>query len=212
MKSVYLERQKEVLPRTALPTEGGSSFSNRPPELPDVTASPASVSPALHYPVGCLVFVKNLNPNTNKTVLRSLLASPFSTEPSSCIDYVEYNKGLDSVGQGRVHFECLAHPESYQCHVRLSSPIYAKLLVDYFTTNRVVQADGQDAKGQEGDAQGCIAVQVVTGRLEELYWDKVPERIRLDALRRIHRQDVSASEQAMHGASDGKRKKRKKLP
>jgi xRRM domain len=47
-----------------------------------------------------------------------------------------------------------------QCHVRLSSPVYAKLLVDYFTINRVVQVYAQDAKGREGEAQGWTTAQV----------------------------------------------------
>ena len=102
--------------------------------------------------------------------------------------------------------------ESHQCHVRLSSPVYAKLLVDHFTTNRVVQVDGQDAKGREGETQGSIVAQVVTGRLEEIYWDKVPERIRVDAMRRIQQQGAVPAEQGTHdGPSDRKRKRRKKL-
>jgi len=76
----------------------------------------------------------------------------------------------------------------------------------------VVQVDGQDAKGRRGETQGWIAAQVVTGRLEEIYWDKVPERIRVDAMRCMQQQDAAAAEQGIHeGPSDGKRKKRKKL-
>jgi len=79
-------------------------------------------------------------------------------------------------------------------------------------TDRVVQAGGQAAKGREGEAQGCITAQVVTGRLEEIYWGKVPERIRVDALRRVQQQSAAPTEQGMHdGPSDRKRKKRKKL-
>ena len=105
----------------------------------------------------------------------------------------------------------LAHSESHQCHVRLSSPTYASLLVDYLTTHCVVQSSGQDTTGREGEARGCITAQVVTGRLEELYWDKVPERMRMDAMRRMQGQDAAAVEQPMNGPSDVKRKKRKKL-
>jgi len=79
----------------------------------------------------------------------------------------------------------------------------------------VVQVDGQDAKGRGGEAQGWIAAQVVTGRLEEIYWDKVPERIRVDAMRSMQQQQqqvATPAEQGTHeGPSDGKRKKRKKL-
>ena len=61
--------------------------------------TPAGVTPVAYssYPPNCLVFVKNVHPETNKTTLRTLFSKPFggSTEE---IDYVDYNKGLDSVG------------------------------------------------------------------------------------------------------------------
>ena len=98
MKQIYIERQKDMLlkKRTPVP-QGGHGLSGGQPEPLDVTASPATIEPSLHYPVGCLVFVKNLNPDTNKAVLRSLLASAFPPESSGCISYVDYSKGLDSV-------------------------------------------------------------------------------------------------------------------
>ena len=212
MKQIYIERQKEMLLKKTRLTEGGHGPSGGQPESSTVTAPPADIEPVLHYPVGCLVFVKNLNPDTNKAVLRSLLASAFPDGSPDSIDYVDYSKNLDSVSQNLDHFQCPTDSESHKCHVRLSSPVYAKLLVDYFTANRVVQVDGQDAKGREGEAQGCIAAQVVTGRLEEIYWDKVPERIRVDAMRRVQQQDAAPAEQGIRdGPSDRKRKKRKKL-
>lgn len=103
MKQVYLERQKEMLLKKTPPTD--STASGRRPEPLGPTASPGAIPPALNYPVGCLVFVKNLNSDTNKTVLRSLLASPFPAESPGCIDYVDYTRGLDSVCQSLVYFE-----------------------------------------------------------------------------------------------------------
>lgn len=113
MKHIYIERQREMLLKQTLPTKDDPGLSGRQSEPPDITASPSAISPALHYPVGCLVFVKNLNPETNKTVLRSLLASAFSTEPSGCIDYVDYTKGLDSVGQSLGHSQNPTDSESH---------------------------------------------------------------------------------------------------
>lgn len=97
MKHLYIERQQQMLLRKTPLTEGGSGLSGGRPEPLDVTVSPAAIARALHYPVGCLVFVKNLNPDTNKAVLRSLLASAFSADSPGYIDYVDYAKGLDSV-------------------------------------------------------------------------------------------------------------------
>ena len=212
MKHLYIEKQQSMLLRKTALTEGGPDRSGGQTKLSDVVVTPAAIAPALHFPVGCLVFVKNLSPGTNKAVLRSLLASAFSADSSGYIDYVDYTRGLASVSLHLGHFQSLTDSESHQCHVRLSSPDHAKLLVDYFTANRVVQVDGQDATGREGEAQGWIVAQVVTGRLEEMYWDKVPERIRVDVMRRIQQQDAPPAEQGTHdGPSDNKRKRRKKL-
>lgn len=56
------------------------------------------------YPYGCLVFVRNINSETNKTTLRSLFnrlcsMSDCLTRPDDggSIDYVDYNKGMDTV-------------------------------------------------------------------------------------------------------------------
>lgn len=48
------------------------------------------------YPPGCLVFVQNILPDTNKTTLRTFFASAFE-QGGSEIDYVDFSKGLDSV-------------------------------------------------------------------------------------------------------------------
>lgn len=124
MKHIYLERQKEVLLKKTRPAEGGSGLSGRQLEPPDATASPAAISPAFNYPIGCLVFVKNLNSDTNKTVLRSLLANAFPAESPGGIDYVDYTKGLDSVCQNLGHFEEL---DSFRIASVLRSIIFTHL-------------------------------------------------------------------------------------
>ena len=48
------------------------------------------------YPLGCLVFVKNIHPDTNKTTLKGLFADVIDIKPEA-IDYVDYTKGLDTV-------------------------------------------------------------------------------------------------------------------
>jgi hypothetical protein len=100
LKSMYIERQKEMLFKRTPLNEGRPRLSGGQPESSDVTTSPpAAIELGPRYPVGCLVFVKNLNPDTNKAVLRSLLASAFSAESHDFIHYVDYSKGLDSVSQ-----------------------------------------------------------------------------------------------------------------
>jgi hypothetical protein len=53
------------------------------------------------YPPRCLLFVKNIDPETNKTTLKVLLGRAFGKGKGSKggeIDYVDFSKGLDSVG------------------------------------------------------------------------------------------------------------------
>jgi hypothetical protein len=50
------------------------------------------------YPANCLVFARNIHPETNKTTLRTLFSTAFKgTDLSDGLDYVDFNKGLDSV-------------------------------------------------------------------------------------------------------------------
>jgi len=48
------------------------------------------------YPRGCLVFTKNIHTETNKTTLRTLFSSAVGF-PREVLDYVDFNKGMDSV-------------------------------------------------------------------------------------------------------------------
>ena len=82
--------------------KSGASVSSRP----GVTdpASPLSVPNGPYstvtqdYPRGCLVFARNIHTETNKTTLRKLFSSAtdFSQD---VLDYVDFNKGMDSVSQ-----------------------------------------------------------------------------------------------------------------
>ena len=97
MKHLYIDRQQKMLLRKTRLIEDRPGRSGGQTEPSDVTVTPAAIDPALRYPAGCLVFVKNLSPDTNKAVLRSLLASAFSDDSSGYIDYVDYTRGLASV-------------------------------------------------------------------------------------------------------------------
>jgi hypothetical protein len=64
----------------------------------DLTAIPLATTLA-SYPHGCLVFVRNVHPETNKSALRKLLTAALRSCQTSDdgIDYVDYNKGMDNV-------------------------------------------------------------------------------------------------------------------
>ena len=63
---------------------------------------------ASSYPFDCLIFVRNVHPETNKTTLKALFGRAFQDEVSKVtqsqaqvagvgLDYVDFNKGMDTV-------------------------------------------------------------------------------------------------------------------
>jgi hypothetical protein len=55
----------------------------------------------------------------------------------------------------------------------------------YFDAQKKAQADGLDAAGREpvpGDR--LIAMELIQGKREELYWEQVPEKVRRQAVAR----------------------------
>jgi hypothetical protein len=60
-------------------------------------AGPALTTLSSPYPLNCLVFVRNIHPETNKTTLRKLFSTAFDTTSEGSLDYVDFNKGMDSV-------------------------------------------------------------------------------------------------------------------
>ncbi|KAL0581483.1 hypothetical protein V5O48_000526 [Marasmius crinis-equi] len=138
-------------------------------------AAVPSLSMRSPFPPSCLVFVRNIHPQTNKTTLKSLFTNLFSPNaPHSGaqaigLDYVDYNKGMDC------------------CYLRLSTPGYANVLVEHFAANKVAQRSGLDDCGSpvpskpEAD-RSHITTELVLGRREELYWEKVPLKVRTVAV------------------------------
>ncbi|THU99690.1 hypothetical protein K435DRAFT_937988 [Dendrothele bispora CBS 962.96] len=148
------------------------------------------------YPTSCLVFVKNVHPSTNKTTLKKLFGRGFEGfggavdgEEGSAggagevgggggVDYVNFNKGMDT------------------CYLWLTTSSHTQHLVSYFSdSDRIVQRDGLDDLGTSTRLESQqnkvkvkgrepIKAQLVLGRPEEVYWEKVPEKVRLEAVRR----------------------------
>ncbi|KAM6499024.1 hypothetical protein JOM56_004532 [Amanita muscaria] len=137
------------------------------------------LTPDAPYPYGCLVFVRNIHPETNKTTLRTLFSSAFRSDeqdgraqgPPAGLDYIDYSKGMDS------------------CYLRLSTPTHTDLLVQHFERQRTIQADGLDDEGTPRDPSGAsdkaITVEKITGKKEEVYWERVPEKVRWQAVQKV---------------------------
>jgi xRRM domain len=115
------------------PTSSAAAARKSPAAL---VPSPRDVSPVdLHdaptidasspYPANSLIFVRNVHPETNKTTLRKLFSAAFVVPLANGlvqgdgVDYVDYNKGMDSVSvsRSRCYFT-----DSLTCSVMYVSP------------------------------------------------------------------------------------------
>ncbi|KAI0371433.1 hypothetical protein BV20DRAFT_1043140 [Pilatotrama ljubarskyi] len=178
-------------------------------------AADGAPDPSAPFPPGCLVYVRNVHPETNKTTLKALFAahgfgSSASTSGSGAkaLDYVDYSKGMSS------------------CHLRLSTPRHAQTLVSAFQTHPIIQKQGLDSSGTllpEGSSDEerakAISMEIVQGTREELYWSKVPEKVRREAVRKAIAQACFAdggdgAEEAIGegntGEHEGKRKRKRR--
>ena len=82
--------------------------SNKYAAVPaDNSTGTTGIHPNSAYPPGCLMFVRNVHPDTNKTTLRSLFLHAWESGVESRlgggnkdddgIDYLDYTKGMDCV-------------------------------------------------------------------------------------------------------------------
>jgi hypothetical protein len=78
------------------PQDTGTGNSTGTPRVP--------VDPPA-FPIGCLVFLRNIHPDTNKTTIRTLCSQAFADTHTQAdgVDYVDFNKGLDSVSPSLFH-------------------------------------------------------------------------------------------------------------
>ncbi|KAL7282770.1 hypothetical protein ACG7TL_004246 [Trametes sanguinea] len=145
--------------------------------------APAPLDPASSFPPGCLVYVRNVHPETNKTTLKALFgahAFVSAAAASSALDYVDYSKGMTSA------------------------------LVSAFGSHPIVQRQGLDDTGArlpddcpEDERATAISVEVVQGTREELYWSKVPEKVRREAVRKAIAQTSSQGGDGTGEVADG---------
>ncbi|KAG2156431.1 hypothetical protein DEU56DRAFT_235020 [Suillus clintonianus] len=170
--------------------------------LEDIPVPPRNVTTmSSPYPLGCLVFARNLHLETNKTTLRALFTNAFkssSLDPGG-IDYVDFNKGMDS------------------CYLRLASPEHGRVLTDYFSSQPIVQSHGLDDMGKTpGASQKAITTEIIEGKKEEVYWEKVPEKVRRQAVEKAvkalngKQPSAPAHSAQEHSEESRPRKKRKR--
>lgn len=164
------------------------------------------------YPLDCLVFVKNVHPDTNKTTLKALFLEAIGEE-SDTIDYVDYTKGLDTV---RPSVSLYFHTHDYllQCYLRLTSSTCAISIHSHFSGKRLAQTGALSSYCGElpvDHSSRPIEVEIVRGRKEEMYWQKVPEKVRKVALEKVEGHEVGSADTALLGdVKRGKKRKRRR--
>ncbi|KAJ7355840.1 hypothetical protein DFH08DRAFT_1076830 [Mycena albidolilacea] len=175
------------------------------PDVPGPSALPEPkrrVSPArdivappptnMSYPQNCLVFVRNIHPETNKTTLRTFFAK--AVEVKEAIDYVDFNKGMDS------------------CYLRLTTAAHAKNLVEHFAQNLTIHAGGLDDSGSNrltGEGVKPVDAELVLGKREEVYWEKVPQKVCLQAVQKaLGLESAPVENEPVSG--EGRQRQRKK--
>ncbi|KAI0313132.1 hypothetical protein OF83DRAFT_1175957 [Amylostereum chailletii] len=131
----------------------------QPQTHPEQQEQEPRLDPHAPYPPGCVVYVRNVVPETNKTTLKTLFAAAASALQDA-IDYVDYTKGLDT------------------CYLRLASPAHAQTLASHFAPHPTVQRHALDAEGTREAVEGrrALRAEVLGGRREEVYWAQVPEK------------------------------------
>ncbi|KAI0340845.1 hypothetical protein BDW22DRAFT_1378284 [Trametopsis cervina] len=177
LNAEYLQHRQRLLDEIAEaerdqpPIEATSSGITREVEVEDQvekTPETKAEKPPLDlyapFPAGCLVHIRHVHTETNKTTLRKLFHQAF-TEDDDGIDYVDFNKGMDT------------------CYLRLATPAHATQLVAHFTASPTAQSKGLDDSGSPPAAgTKSITIELVEGTREELYWLKVPEKLRRQAV------------------------------
>ena len=115
LREEYLAYRRDILDEIAacedIAAEASSSVAVQeivpvpacaPDPAPTQVTAP-QIDPLSPYPPNCLVFVRNLHPESNKTTLRTLFTAAFRTAAAQNqvqgdgLDYVDFNKGTDSV-------------------------------------------------------------------------------------------------------------------
>ncbi|KAG8218936.1 hypothetical protein J3R82DRAFT_4644 [Butyriboletus roseoflavus] len=159
------------------------------------TEAETQTTPSSPYPFGCLVFVRNVHPDTNKTTLKSLFAQAF--QDGSSLDYVDFNRGMDT------------------CYLRLASPHHVTRLIEYFgcDARRKAQVHGLDATGRTPvQDDKPIAMERIQGKKEELYWEKVPEKVRRQAVNKVIKTQLAPGTESSASPTTNGQQKRTREP
>ncbi|KAJ3552391.1 hypothetical protein NP233_g12893 [Leucocoprinus birnbaumii] len=100
------------------------------------------------------------------------------------------------------------------CYLRLAAPAYTTALVEHFDhlTRQIVQVTGMDEAGTDissgpgsFDDRKPIVVERVIGRPEEIYWEKVPVKVKKGAVEKAIQLTRLGDQGEVGGFSNGRK-------
>lgn len=71
-----------------------------------------------------------------------------------------------------------------QCYIRLTSPEHSNAVISYVSSRSFLQKDGLDVAGTTDipGSQMPIQAELIQGKREKIYWEKVPSKVKQEAL------------------------------
>ncbi|KAI9278156.1 hypothetical protein BC943DRAFT_363999 [Umbelopsis sp. AD052] len=160
------------------------------------------------YDQGVVVHVDNIQPRTNKSILKKLLEKSGATTT-----FVNFKKDIPS------------------CNVRLSTAEDAQKMTTYFTDHPTTQLQADDAQGTRDviNALAPLKVRILAGKEEEIYWQtQEKKKERFSQVRQTRKPNHTPLQDASSGAessststtpmkldvapNDGKKSKRSETP
>ena len=96
-----------------------------------------------------------------------------------------------------------------KCFLRIRSPKEASALVEHFRTHLLAQSTGLDADGvAPSGPKKPIVIELVEGKKEELYWEKVPEKTRRQAVQNALKLSGEPDAQTENPSQPSKRRRK----
>ncbi|KAI8575533.1 hypothetical protein K450DRAFT_261383, partial [Umbelopsis ramanniana AG] len=133
------------------------------------------------YDQGIVVHVDNIQPRTNKSILKKLFEKSGATTT-----FVNFKKDIPS------------------CNVRLSTAADAQKMTTYFTDHPTTQLQADDAQGTRDaiNALSPLKVRILAGKEEEIYWQtQEKKKERFSQVRQTRKTDHTPTQDASSGAS-----------
>lgn len=82
-------------------------------------------------------------------------------------------------------------------------------MTEFFAAHPMIQISGLDNTGHTAGGESPIIAELVQGRLEELYWERVPEKIRRALVQKMIPNQTSAQVTTDTAKANGRRKRKR---